>query len=136
MDTMTAAGITARKITRTRSAAAWAAAPPIHDGMFRVMATLHPDCDGCQKEAEDAALMAAVTGSRGATHRRTVEDTVEHCANVKRDTTWVHPRLRAQPQTFHREPQPQLINPAAPGSGVPMVRLPGTTILVPARRTA
>lgn len=120
MDAMTAAGITARKITRTRSARAWAAAPAIHDGMFRVMTTLHPDCDQCLVEADRAAVMAGVTGSRGATHRRTVGETLEHAANVRRDPTWVHPRVREANQ---RSAWTQ--NPA------PMVRIPGLDILVP-----
>lgn len=52
--------------------------------LFDVTATLHRDCSDCDEQAFDAAVMARVTGSVGATSKVERDGIVTHSATVAR----------------------------------------------------
>jgi len=62
---------------------------PAPTATFAITSALHPDCEGCRRAAQSAAIMARAMGSRGATHQDERRDAdgaivITHGATVAR----------------------------------------------------
>lgn len=58
--------------------------PVLINAEFDMVEAAHLDCELCVNEARNAAIMAAVTGSRGAVHEIVRDGEVQHAARASR----------------------------------------------------